>query len=446
MTLPPGFLELAPGASSLGPYADRYPAGTDDPEFPVLVRMRLYWGKPGEPAPPAAAGYPAPVLYGGPAPMAWALSTLPGWVRDWVATLPPPAGALVGDGLEGSRWLVLLGVPALLVPSEALAFPYAGFRWTWVLEDGPGDTYQIEGTRDDHEYRNARTGALEGPPAFNGGQTAIAGCTCPRKSAATTTPAGTTSVEAYADSDDWDDRVITWLTEDEWRVHGGGVWPWWISNTYTVDGIGGVAGLHGRQDLPARLSELYRQHRLGGPLGRAQCNATTQFGGVPTECSMVHRHPGPHMNGAPEFGRIWFQCGATLRDPGTGLAWTCNGQRGHAGNHQGSGRVWRNASPRARADTSIGALPSRTDQPTWNLLRYFSKKTRRHLYDQNYWRTLDEMWSRHLQEQIKWSGRGADVEWLTWDGNRWVDGVQARSRLFKRRVELALADKPAWAR
>lgn len=439
--LPTGFLELAPGPASLGPFLDSYPAGTDDPNFPVLVRVRLYWGKPGEPAPVAAQGYPAAVLYGGPAPMAWALSTLPGWVRDWAATLQPPAGA----SADGSRWLVLLGVPALLVPPEALAFPYTDFRWIWLHEQTPADTYRIEGTRADHDFRNVRTGALEGPPAFGDGRTAIAGCTCPPQAASAQPPSGgPSSVELYSDSDAWDPRAITWLTEDEWRIHGGGVWPYWITNDYSVDLVGGVAGLHGRQESPRGLGEYYRRHRVGGPLGLIQCGATTHLGGVPTECSLVAKHPGPHMNGPTE--RIWWQCAAKLQDPRTGLEWRCNCPHDHPGDHRGGGHVWRNVSPRARGDTSIGALPSRTDQPTWNVLRYKSQKTRKVLYDQTYYRSLDEMFSKAVQERIKWGGRGSDVDWLTWDGKRWVDGWNAKSTVFAKQVKLALADKPAWAR
>ncbi len=472
MSLPIGFLELAPGPSSLGPFASSFPAGTEDPTFPVFVRLRLYWGKPGEPAPASAQGYPAAVLYGGPAPMAWALSTLPAWVRDWSQTLQPPAGG----SADGSRWLVLLGAPALLVPHEALAFPHSDFRWTWLLEHAAGDRYTIEGTRSEPDYRNTRTGAIEGPPALGAGPTAIAGCTCPPKASAAPASGGASSVEAYADSDEWDPRAIVWLTEDEWAIHGGGVWPWWILNDYSVDAVGAVAGLHGRPELPSGLVEYYRQNKLGGPRGNIQCAASTQLGGVTTECSLVHQHPGPHMNGPAELGRIWWQCRATLADPKTRCVWRCESHVGHPGNHAGSGHIWRNPSPRAplcppevqvarrasdvrdvgsakalarlgnRADTSIGALPSRTDVPTWNVLRYTSKATSKVLSDQKYYRTLKEMWSKSLQERIKWSGRGANVAWLTWDGRRWVDGQTAHSAAFKKEIAVALADKPAWAR
>ncbi len=439
MSLPTGFLELAPGPLSLGPFADSYPAGTDDPALPVLARLRLYWGRPGEAAPVAAQGYPAPVLYGGPAPMGWALSTLPAWVRDWAATLAPPQGA----GSDGSRWMVLIGTPARLVPGEALAFPHSDFRWVWLLEQEPADTYQIEGTRADPEFRNTRTGHLEGPPALSDGPTAVAGCTCPTKATAASPASSASTADLYADSDEWDPRVVTYLTEDEWRIHGGGMWPKWVSNAYTVDGIAGVSGLHGRPDIPAGLATLYQTYRRGGPNGLVQCAGRTILGGVSTECSLIPNHAGPHMNGPPEYGRIWWQCDAILRDPQTSGHWQCEQPKGHAGHHQGGGHMWRNVSPRARGDTSIGALPKRVDQPTWNVLRYKNAKTHKLLRDQTYWRTLDEMWSKHFQEEMKWSGK-ADVEWMTWDGKRWIDGPDARAKVFGKQIELALADKPAW--
>ncbi|MDD5544396.1 MAG: hypothetical protein PHX83_14600 [Acidobacteriia bacterium] len=261
------------------------------------------------------------------------MSTLPGWIRDWAATLAPPPGATAG----ADSWQVLLGPPAFLVPPEVLGFPHQEFRWSWTLERGPGDQYQIEGSPGAWQFRNARTGQIDPAPAFGAGAIQVAGdelggCTC--------TPASATSgpkanPEQIADSDEVDPRAITWLTEEDWLNHGADLWPVWITNDYDVgkdpcpagfdaggvwvgcDGELGHEGAHvsGGEAWDtaepwdpkrcAELEQLYAEHRLGR--GRLmQCGATTQQWDVWTECSLCAGHPGPHMNGPPRLGRIWI--------------------------------------------------------------------------------------------------------------------------------------------
>lgn len=352
MSVPAGFFELSPLPGALGPSAATRPKGIEDASFPILARMRLYWGKPNEPAPATAQGYPASVLYGGPVPREWGMNTLPGWVRDWAATLAPPAGA----ASDGSRWLVLLGPPAFLVPPEALAFPYSDFRWVWTLEQGPGDLYQIEGVPNLLQFRNLRTGQWDRPGAFGNMPTAVAGdelggCTClPTASTKVTNP------QLLEDTDEVDPRCVTWLTEDEWRLHGRVLWPVWITNEYSV-GLGGSRkqcpvgfdagarnwvecgleagheGPHITQGEPwwtdepwdsarvAELEQLWTEHKLGKG-NQIQCAAITrQFDGVSTECGMGAGHPGPHINGPPRLGRVWVgeldqvELGASAKQP-----------------------------------------------------------------------------------------------------------------------------------
>lgn len=330
MSVPAGFFELSPLAGSLGPLTEKRPQGLQDATFPVMARMRLYWGREGEPAPANVQGYPASVLYGGPAPLGWAMATLPGWVRDWAASLPPPAGAV----LDGSRWLVLLGPPAFLVPSDALAFPRSEFRWTWMLEQGPGDQYKIEGVPNLLQFRNLRTGYLDRPPPFGNMLEQVAGelvggCTCPDQGGQNE------EMVQLPDSDEIDPRVITWLTDEEWRVHGKDLWPFWVIDEYSVGGqtekcpVGfdaegtwlecelakGHDGPHSLlggecdwEEAPARaweLERLYAEHRLRE--GRLmQCGAVKWIDGRYCECTLEAGHPGcVHLNGPPRLGIVW---------------------------------------------------------------------------------------------------------------------------------------------
>lgn len=331
MAVPTGFFELSPLAGSLGALGASRPQGLQDAAFPIMARMRLYWGREGEPAPANVQGYPASVLYGGPAPLSW-MTMLANWVRDWAASLAPPSGAIQ----DGSRWLVLLGPPAFLVPPEALAFPYADFRWAWQLERGPGDQYRLElaeGNPGYWQFRNLRTGSLDRPPPFGAGSEQVAGdelagCTCPNQGGETE------EMVHLPDSDEVDPRVITWLTDEEWRIHGRDLWPAWVYDEYSVgrveqcpvgfDAEGAwlqcelMRGHEGDHTLlggecdwaqdPARaweLERLYAEHRLrDGHL--MQCGAVKSIDGMWRECSLQAGHPGQvHLNGPPRLGVAW---------------------------------------------------------------------------------------------------------------------------------------------
>lgn len=399
MSVPAGFFELSPLPGSLGPLAAKRPAGIEDPTYPVLVRMRLYWGKPGEPAPANVQGYPASVLYGGPVPRQWGMNILPAWVRDWAATLAPPAGA----SSDGSRWLVLLGPPAFLVPPEALAFPFSDFRWLWMLEQGPGDLYQVEGAPGQLQFRNLTTGSFDRPGAFGSGPTSVAGdelggCTCPLNA---DVKAQKNDPELTADSDEIDPRAITWLTEEDWVNNGSGIWPVWITNEYSVgaaercpvgfDAGGGhwvqcecqrgheghhvaegSAWEHESWDpsSSSTLERLWAENRLTES-NKIQCGATThRIDGVITECSLRARHPGPHMNGPPRLGRIWPAeplCDACLFDPSIRISWPCQQVAGHAGMHTGYGHAWAN-----RTEDEVGAAKAPID---WYRIHYLDVLT-----------------------------------------------------------------------
>lgn len=278
MPVPNGFFELAALPGALGPFEGDY--GVGQASYPVFVRFRLYWGSPSEPVPARVKGYPASVLYGGPAPQEWAMATLPRWVWDWSATLGPPAS----ERGSGTRWIPVLGPVAYLVPSEALAFPWTDFRWHWSLEQQPPASYQIEGDKRLPQFRNLQTGRWDRPGPFgNMWDEKIAGCTCALKTS------GSKPAMPTVDSEEVDPKSVTWLTHDEWLTHGDSLFVPWIVDKYSVD-IGAVAGASAENPTPIR------QYFDRWKCRHMQCNGLTFFAGVHVECGLSPGHPGPHLN------------------------------------------------------------------------------------------------------------------------------------------------------
>jgi len=222
MPVPRGFFELSPLPGALGPFGPARRLGAEDPQYPVFVRYRLYWGFPGAAVPEDAAAYPAPVLYGGPAPRAWAVANLGQWVAQWALTHEPRTDR------PGTQWLVAAEQPALLVPAEAVVFPWRDFRWIWLLEHQRPDVYQIEGTASSPEFRNLRTGQTDRPGPLGDTPTVLAGEKVALVAERQVSPKG--SVEA----DELDRAVRTWVTDD--------YYPWasiWPLNLVDDDDIAG---------------------------------------------------------------------------------------------------------------------------------------------------------------------------------------------------------------
>src|SRR3972149_4583679 len=162
MPLPPGFFALSPLEGALGPFADARKA--TDTNFPVFARFRIRWWPEGlvesPRLPNAPLHYPAAVLYGGPAPREWAEKSLPSWVSQWTRSLAAPANVPAGT------WYLEIDHPVLLVPPEALFFPYQDFRWSWFYDQAEPDVYQIEGQKSLPQFRNLRTGQWDRPGPF----------------------------------------------------------------------------------------------------------------------------------------------------------------------------------------------------------------------------------------------------------------------------------------
>ncbi len=342
MPLPPGFFALSPLEGALGPFAGaRKPTDTN---FPVFGRFRIRWWPEGlvesPRLPNAPLSYPAAVLYGGPAPRQWVERTLPAWVSQWARSLPPPASAPAG------RWYVEANPVVLLVPPEALSFPYTDFRWSWFRDQVEPDIYQIEGQKSLPQFRNLRTGMWDRPGPYGNmfnevPPVAISGTEEPPikvalvpeltlEQAAATMSSKVPQLISPEEENEIDPPVKTWLTEDAWAT-GVELPPWIVDNNElgrdssqctsmaeTESGVCrcalpmGHAGDH--VCWPARWEGIvvgqgfYQRYRLGEANGRIQCGATTWLEGVGTECSLVAGHPGPHVNGPPELGRVWFSC------------------------------------------------------------------------------------------------------------------------------------------
>ncbi len=169
MPVPRGFLEINVASEAMGPFRELYPQGAAQLNYPVFGRYLLYWGDPGAPVPTRVLEYPHSILYGGPAPFSWVSKDLPGFVRQWAATLPPKEGGGAGT------WLVVAMPVGFLVPPEALPFPYKDFRWNWFLESEPPAQYSLEGNKLAPLFRNLTTHLLDLPPPLGPGPTAIAG-------------------------------------------------------------------------------------------------------------------------------------------------------------------------------------------------------------------------------------------------------------------------------
>lgn len=376
MPLPSGFFALSPLEGALGPFADsRKPT---DSNFPVFARFRIRWWPEGlvetPRLPNAPLSYPAAVLYGGPAPREWAEKTLPAWVSQWTRSLAPPENAPAG------RWYLETNHVVLLVPPEALFYPYQDFRWSWFYDQAEPDVYQIEGQKALPQFRNLRTGQWDRPGPFGNmfnevPPVAISGDQDPPvrvaivpelneawralDSAASQLKA---QLISKAEEDEVDPPVRTWLTEDAWA--DGIEWPPWIvdnnelgrdspqcsSLAETESGACRCALPMGHSGdhvcWPLRWQGIvvgqgfYQRYRLGEQNGRIQCAATTKLDGVPIECSLIAGHPGPHVNGPPELGRVWLSCHAELLDPSTGWRWQCSQPGGHDGMHMAAGHAW----------------------------------------------------------------------------------------------------------
>src|SRR3972149_7022825 len=357
MPLPPGFFALSPLEGALGPFADARKA--TDTNFPVFARFRIRWWPEGlvesPRLPNAPLHYPAAVLYGGPAPREWAEKSLPSWVSQWTRSLAAPANVPAGT------WYLEIDHPVLLVPPEALFFPYQDFRWSWFYDQAEPDVYQIEGQKSLPQFRNLRTGQWDRPGPFGNmfnevPPVAISGTEEPPikvalvpeltlEQAAATMTAKVPQLISPDEENEIDPPVRTWLTEDAWAA-GVELPPWIVDNNEVGQGF-------------------YQRYRTGEKNGRCQCGATTTLEGVPTECSLIAGHPGPHLNGPPELGRVGFSCRSELEDPRTGWRCQCTQPGGHGGTHRAAGRVGPQESERGPAENSAANPAS-----AWYRLHY----------------------------------------------------------------------------
>lgn len=374
MPLPSGFFELSPLPGALGPF-EGWRKTTDD-SFPAFGRFRIKWRPEGlMDAPrlqPMALGYPAAVLYGGPAPQAWTKQNLATWVAQWSNTLPAPADAPPG------RWEVEVDAPALLVPPEALPFPYGDFRWVWALEQQKPDVYQIEGMTTLPQFRNLRTGMWDRPGPFGnmfGEIPPVSVGAEPQKVALvaegtpeTGGPAPQPKVEMIPKEleDEVDPPSATWVTPEQDELSP--VWPPWIVDDNNI-------GAEPRS------------------LVRIQCGSVQYFDGVHVECPLAAGHPGKHRNW-PYTWELGLE--ALVDEIGTGqercpvvlmfgiqdnVRVQCIRRMGHRGPHHHAPYMW--PEDKAAETTEIGAAPKKA----WYRIHYLDVITQNDAWAPYQWLT-----------------------------------------------------------